>query len=232
MSGPAQPAVPGMTGHHDVIAGGRFLRVVNYHNTPRSTADAVHRELTAYRRRFDPVTLPELDTFFATGRWSSDRPGLLPVFYEGYRNSIQVAAPACDDTGFTGWFPVCTGFLSCPPAEQEMFARSHFIELVAEELDGRRLAMNLDEVGELAQRHQVFPHTATHAGIADVLTDQDLEREIAEPKRILDELTGGGAAVFVWMLGTPWGGHPRHDRAICDAGYRYVLSNTMIQRIR
>lgn len=218
--------------HRDVIAGGRFLRVVNHHNTPASTAASLHRELEVYRERFDPVDLAELDGFFATGRWSSDRPGLLPVFYEGYRNSFDVALPACDDTGFTGWFPVCTGFVACPVAEQELFARSHFIDLVAEEQTGERVALSPDELAEMSVRHVVFPHTASHSGIADVVDDDDLEREIVEPKRFLDSITGQDCAAFVWLHGSPWGGHERVDRAVADAGYRYLFSNTMIQRIR
>lgn len=218
--------------HVDLLAGGRFLRVVNYHNTPASNAPAVHRELERLRDRFDPVTLDDLDGFFATGRWPTSRPGLLPVFYEGYRNSAQVAAPACEDTGFVGWFPVCTGFVDCPVAEQEIFARSHLIDLVPEEVTGVRLALSRDEIGLLAQRHVVFPHTASHSGIADVTADEDFEREVFEPKRVLDHITGQDSAAFVWLHGSPWGGHPRHDRAVLDAGYRYQFSNTMLQRLR
>ena len=216
----------------DAVAGGRYLRVVNYHNTPASVAAALHRELTGYRREFTGLTLAELDQFFVTGRWSSDGPALLPVFYEGFRNSVEVAAPACADVGLTGWFPVCTTFLTTPVAAQEVFARTHHIDLVAEELTGERLAMTLDEAGELAQSHVVFPHTGSHLGIADLATDDDFEREVVEPKRILDAATGQDAAAFVWLWGTPWGRHPRHDRAVVDAGYRYVFSNAMIQRVR
>jgi peptidoglycan/xylan/chitin deacetylase (PgdA/CDA1 family) len=218
--------------HRDLLAGGRFVRVVNYHNTPASAATAVHRELEVYRERFDPVDLAELDNFFATGRWSTDRPGLLPVFYEGYRNSFDVALPACDDTGFTGWFPICTGFVECPVDEQELFARSHFIELVPEELTGERIALTADEVATMSVRHVVLAHTASHVGIADVLTDDDLHREIVEPKRVLDGITGQDCAAFVWLYGNPWGGQPRIDDALREAGYRYLFSNTMIQRIR
>ncbi len=46
-------------------------------------------------------------------------PVFYPVFYEGYRNSIEVAAEVCDELGLTGVF-VCTGFVDCPVAEQEV----------------------------------------------------------------------------------------------------------------
>lgn len=219
--------------HAAALRAGRFVRVVNYHNTPAGAREALRAELAAYAARFDCVTLADLDEFFATGRWRTTRPGFLPVFYEGYRNSSEVAGPVCDELGITGWFPICTGFVDCPAAEQEFYARSHFIDLVPEELDppGRRLAMTWDEIADLAQRHVVTPHTASHAGIADVATDDDLEREVFEPKRRLDAVTGQSSAAFAWLWGSRWGMSERHDRALQAAGYRYLLSNTMIHRI-
>jgi hypothetical protein len=233
----APASVPATTGrlafsaHREVVAGGRFIRVVNYHNTPRSATESLRDELAVYAAHFESITLADLDRFYADGTWRSDRPGFLPVFYEGYRNSHDVAGPVCDDLGLTGWFPVCTGFIDCPTDEQELFARSHWIGLVDEEKHGGRLALTWDEVADLAQRHVVYPHTATHDSIADVVTPADFHREIVEPKRKLDAVTGQSAAAFAWLHGTPWGVSPPHDRALVDAGYRYLFSNTMVHRI-
>lgn len=217
--------------HCDLLAAGRSIRLVNYHNTPASGRDALRRELSAYHQKFAPIDLAELDHFYATGSWSSLSPGLIPVFYEGYRNSYDVAAPICEELGITGWFAVCTGFVDCPVPEQEVFARSHWIGLVEEEKGGERIAMSWSEIAELSTRHVVYPHTASHDGIADVITDDDIAREIFEPKRKMDAVTGQSAPAFVWLHGSPWGSSPRHDQAIVDAGYRYVFSNTMIHRI-
>ncbi|MEH3078808.1 MAG: hypothetical protein PGN11_19460 [Quadrisphaera sp.] len=108
-----------------------------------------------------------------------------------------MAAPVCEELGLTGWFPVCTGFVDCPPAQQEVFARSHFIAVDPSERDGRRLAMTREQVAELAQRHVVLPHTSSHDGIGETsLTagQDDDEREVSAPLRLLQEWTGGRAA--------------------------------------
>lgn len=219
--------------HRDALASGRFVRVVNYHNTPRSSAAALRAELAAYAERFEPLTLDDLDGFFAGGTWRGERPGFMPVFYEGYRNSAEVAAPICDDLALTGWFPICTAFVDCPVDEQEVFARSHHIGLVAEETErpGERIAMTWDDVAALSRRHVVTPHTAAHVGINDTATDEDLEREVIEPKRRMDEVTGQSAPAFAWLHGTRWGMSERHDAAVRTAGYRYLISNTMIHRV-
>jgi hypothetical protein len=221
----------GYRGHRDAIAAGRFIRVVNYHNTPHGTTDSLRAELSAFKERYAGVSRAELDGFYETGRWASDRPGFIPVFYEGYRNNVEVAGPVCDELGLSAWFFICTGFVSCPVSEQEGFARSHQIDLVAAEHGRDRVAMTWDEIGELSRRHTVTPHTSSHDGIADVVTDEDLEREIVAPKRLMDGYTGQDSPAMAWLWGTPFGGSPRHDQAIAAAGYRYVFSNTMIQRL-
>lgn len=227
MTSPTYPA------HRGSITQGRFVRVVNYHNTPRSGMDALRTELAAYADRLQSISLAELDGFFATGTWSSDRPGFLPVFYEGYRNSAEVAGPVCDELGLTGVFMICTGFVDTPVAEQEAYARSHWIGLLPQDLEhpGQRLAMTWEEIADLSTRHIVSPHTASHAGIADVATDEDFQREIVEPKRKMDAATGQSAPAHAWLHGTQWGMSDKHDRALQEAGYRYLFSNTMIHRI-
>ena len=221
----------GFNRHADALEAGQFIRLVNYHNTPASQTSALREELTRLRDQFDTVTVADLDEFYANGRWPGDRQVFIPVFYEGYRNSAEVAAPICDELGITAWFPICTGFVDCPPAEQEFYARSHYIGLVEEELANDRLAMTWDDVRTLSRRHVVTPHTAAHVGISDVVTDKDLEREVFEPKRKMDAVTGQSAPAFVWLHGSAYGLSARHDNALRDAGYRYQIGNTMIHKI-
>lgn len=222
---------PSFTVQREQLRAGHFIRVVNYHSTPRSARQALARELAAFARDYAPVTLDDLDRFVETGTWHRDRPGLIPVFYEGYRNSATVAAPLCDELGLTGWFPIATSFVDCDPAYQEVFARAHWISLVEEDTLGGRIAMSWDEVRDLSTRHVVTPHTAHHEGLDTVASDEDIEREVVGSKRALEAVTGQIAPAFVWLHGTSYGRSPRHDAAVRAAGYRYQFSNTMIHRI-
>jgi peptidoglycan/xylan/chitin deacetylase (PgdA/CDA1 family) len=217
--------------HADAFARGHFVRVVNWHNTPESAAPALRRQLADLAREFAPVSLADLDRFYETGRWDLPRPGLLPVFYEGYRNNAEVVAPILDDLGLTGWFFICTGFLDTPPDLQEAYCRAHHIGLVPEDVDGRPIAMTWDQVRELSVRHVVNPHTANHESVGWIRGDSDVEREIIDPKRRMDAVTGQSAACFAWLEGTHHGHDPVNDSGVRRAGYRYVFSNTMIQRL-
>jgi hypothetical protein len=223
--------LPTIRSHQQAFRAGRFIRVVNYHSTPQGQAAELEKELAAYAEAFSSVGLEDLDLLFDTGEWHKDKPGLLPVFYEGYRNSVTVAAPLCEQVGLTGWFPVATQFLSTPVEYQEVFARAHWIYLVDEDLRGERIAMTWDELRDISERHVVFPHTAHHEGLETVLDQADLQREVFAPKRQMDAVTGQDAPAFAWLHGSGYGRSALHDRAVVEAGYRYLFSNTMIQRL-
>ena len=150
------------TSHRAALAGGAFLRVVNWHNTPERGRARLRAELVAYLRDHRPVVPEDLDRLFDTGRWGHDRPGLLVAFYDGYRNGASVAAPVCDELGITAWFLPPTAFLDTPVQEQHAFADAHDITLVPEEREQARVAMTWDELEVVGRRHVVAAHTATH----------------------------------------------------------------------
>lgn len=218
--------------HVRALGAGQFLRVVNFHNTPRWHAADYERELEAYARAFAPVTVEDLDLLFETGSWHHDRPGILPVFYEGLRNNAEIAAPILDALKLVGWFFVPTRFLSIPVPEQAAYAQANTIRLLDEEeyADGR-FAMTWDQLAELGQRHVVAAHTANHARIGSIERDADIEREIVDPTRAIARAVGRSPEVFAWLGGDGFGANPLADSALRGNGYRYVFSNTKIQRI-
>ncbi|MGC5395222.1 polysaccharide deacetylase family protein [Streptomyces sp. DT20] len=229
MTGATHPQLPSFSGQEEALRAGRYIRVVNYHNTPHADTEKIRGELGALAESFSAVTLEDLDRFRSTGRWHKDRPGVIPVFYEGYRNNAEVAAPLAEEAGLTAWFFICTAFLDVPVEEQFDYANAHNIDLVQENCRGERLAMTWEDVAALSRRHVVTPHTANHAEAAALRTEADLEREIFGPKRRMDAVTGQDAACTAFLWGTPYGANPDVDAALRQAGYRYQFGNTMIQ---
>lgn len=214
------------------LRAGNFLRVVNYHNTPASWKDELVEELRGYARDFGTVGAGDLERFAESGVWPGERPGLLPVFYEGYRDNYEIAAAACEEAGVVGWFFVCTEFVDTPVDEQYDYALAHRIKLVDENPRGERLAMNWREIADLHRRgHVVTPHTASHALARATATADAVTREVLEPKRRMDLATGGSAPATAWLEGTGFAGTSAADRALVAAGYRFVFGNTMVQRL-
>jgi hypothetical protein len=217
---------------HDAVVAGRVLRVVNHHHTPASHADQLRHDLTWYADRFAPVTEDELHRALETGRWSTARPGVVPAFYDGFASAARVAAPICEDLGLVGWFYPPTKFLDTPVDQQRAFGARHELGVLDEDAGSDdALAMTWDELADLATRHVVAGHSATHATSASVGTADEVEAEVLGPLRRLTEVMGRPVASWAWLGGTPFDPDAPGDRAVADAEVRLWTSNTAVQRL-
>ncbi len=231
MSGDRRPDAFGS--HERALRAGHLLHVVNWHVTApgaRGRAE-LERVLTAHLAELDPVRPEHLDAWFATGTWPLPRPGFVPAFYDGYREHAEVAAPVCDALGITAWFLPPTGFLDTPPHRQRAFCAAHDIDLPDDPHPDGRLAMTWDELAAIAAQHVVVAHTATHARPEHVRDAASAERELVEPRRRLQEVSGQAVDVVVWRGGLPDDPADPAFRAVRAAGYRYLLSATKVQRL-
>lgn len=213
----------------DALAGGRLLRVVNYHDTPPARREEFRAELHWYAERFAPVTAADVLGYLRTGRWASERPGLLPAFYDGFASAVDVVEPLLAETGLVGWFYPPTAFLDVPAAGQRAFAAQHDYG-VLEHPEGA-LAMTWEDVSRLAERHEVCGHTATHAASRDVRTAGDVERQVLEPVARLTQACGRTPAAWAWLGGTPYDAAAPGDAAVAAAGVPLLTSNAVLQRL-
>jgi hypothetical protein len=211
---------------------GRFVTVVNYHNTPARSAAEIRSELARWAGTYAPVGVEQLARLCATGRWEAARPPLIPVFYEGYRNNVEVGAPACERAGLIGWFFLITGFLDAQPAAQEDYAREHEIALAAEELGADApVAMTWEQAAELARVHVVTSHTASHCAAHRVTSPEAAEAEIAAPARTVRGALRTPAVAHAWLFGSDLAHDSRHIGDLHRAEYRWLFSNTGIDDI-
>jgi hypothetical protein len=81
------------------------IRVVYCHGTPQRHLPGFEEQLRFYRRRYDDVSLADLDRFFASRRSTKKRPGLIISFDDDLRSNFH-AAPLLERYKFTGWFTV------------------------------------------------------------------------------------------------------------------------------
>ena len=213
------------------LARGSYLRTINFHNTALGRRDDFERQLAFCQQHFSSVTEADLNTLFETGRWHKDKPGLIPIFFEGYRNNFEVAAPLAEAYGFSGWFFVPSAFPGTPLDAQHSFAKRHSIGIIDEDRD-KRLAMTWDELRELSHKHVIASHTQTHSRLTHDSSDEELRREIVDAKAELERELGKEVTTFAWLYGSEVGVNARADRYLHEAGYRYLLSNFKIQRLR
>ena len=210
-----------------------YIRVVNYHNTNPVNAERFEAEIKYYSEHFVPVTLKDLDRFFETRKWPYEKPGLIPAIFEGFRNHYDVMLPILDKYHFTGWFYFPSFFMDIPLEEQLPFSEAHELNITDESLyPDKRIAMNWDEVREIASRHEVCCHTGKHFQITKETPDEDMYREIVTAKRHLEEKTGREVEVFCWLYGEEYNYNKKAHKYLKEAGYKYVVSNLKMETIR
>ncbi len=212
---------------------GSYLRVVNFHNTPRFNAAYYEALLAWYAAHFSSATEADLGRLFTTGRWHKEKPPLLLSFFEGTRNHFDVVLPLLERYGLTGWFFIIPHFLEVPPTEQLAYAAAHDIGTVPDEYGGgERLTLSWDEVRELSREHVVVSHTLTHTALTPSSPDALMAREIGASKRVLEKQLGREVKSFAWLLGAEHGLNERADATLLDAGYTYLFSTFKLQKLR
>jgi len=70
---------------------------------------------------------------------------------------------------------------------------------------------------------EVGSHTLTHANL-NILSEEDLDRELAESKRFIEEATGRPVTGLAYPFGKPWSYSGRVATAARRLGYRYALT--------
>lgn len=210
-----------------------YIRVVNYHNTNTADADRFEAEIKYFSQHFVPVTMKDLDTFFETRKWPYEKPGLIPAIFEGFRNHYDIILPILDKYHFTGWFYLPSFFMDVPIEEQMAFSEAHELDTTDKNMypDGR-IAMSWDEVRDIASRYEICCHSGTHFEITKETPDEDMYREIVVSKRHLEEKIGRGVDVFCWLYGEEYNYNTRAHKYLKEAGYKYVLSNLKLEKIK
>ncbi|MEO7029960.1 MAG: polysaccharide deacetylase family protein [Acidobacteriaceae bacterium] len=208
-----------------------LIRVVNFHNTPRVKAEQFERELAHYSRHFSSVNEDDLDQYLITGHWHKSKPGLIVVLYEGYRDGYDVLMPLLERHGFTGWFFIITGFVNASVADQLAFAQSHRIGMETREYPDGRYALTWEELRALDRRHVIASHARSHTQLS-LLEPDILEREVIGAQEDFQRHLGHPVRSFASLRGPAHGEHAATDRLVEAAGYDFVFSNFLIQRIR
>lgn len=217
----------------DRFFGKNYIRVVNYHSTPKSQQATFAKHLAYYRKHYTSVSLGDLNDFFVTGKWKYKKPGLIISFDDGQRTNFDFAYPLLEKYGFVGWFFIPTAFIDLPITEQKAFMVDNQFTKNHTYNDGR-YAMNWGEVIELNQKHVIGSHTIHHHEVSVSDSTSILEEEIIVSKRKLEDKLEHEISCFCWVRGRMQSYSAEAARIIKKAGYRFsfmtntypILSNT------
>ena len=193
---------------------GSPLLACNYHQILPENRGAVEARL---RRlcRFGPALDLDADVAGAAGTdgagsASEPLPGpgprIVVGFYDSYRYAALFGADLCHRLGIrAAFFPVF-----------EPFDEEGTADLTDAEL------------ADIATAHEIGFHTASHRSAVEV-TEENAEREVAEPVRRITELAGRPPRLGAWRGGARFDESLLGNRMLRDLGVRCLMSNWSVE---
>lgn len=214
------------------IARGHALRMVNYHATPKARTAEYQRQLDAYAPHYSAFGREHLDDWFA-GAWNPEKPPVIPVLFEGFRDNYDVIMPMLEAKGLKGWFILPSHFPNVPAEDQRKYAADHILYYETDEYPGERIVATWDELRDAAARGHTFAnHSRHHTELMPDTPEDTLFDEIVESKREFEDGLGQTVDIFCWLHGAEVGINPRADEMMREAGYKYLFSNFRLQKLQ
>ena len=212
------------------ISSGSWIRCVNFHHTPHTQVHDLEKLFYSLTKEYSPVTLEDLVNLTCTGVWSKSKPGILPAFYNGYRNNFDIAYRLLEKVGLTGWFFVVTDGIDLPDEEQIHFASTHRFNIIEREYPDDRQVLSSAEIQEMSLNHVICSHTASHSEVLDdSASDATMQHEIINSADVITRITGKRPPAFCWLLGEPYSNSPMAHPYLKAAGYQFLFGSQSIE---
>ena len=209
----------------------RAFRLLNFHATPSTRRKEYRRQIAACAGHYSSLSSEGLHRIMAGGAMP-EKPMLVPVLFEGFRDNHDVILPILEEFGFKGWFFVPSHFPNVVAGRQRIFAARHHLYYGPDEYPGQRIALDWTELRAAhARGHLVACHSRNHTALHPDTPDAVLHDEIVVAKQELEQGLGAAVDTFCFLYGAEYGLNPRADALLIEAGFRYLFSNFRLQRL-
>jgi peptidoglycan/xylan/chitin deacetylase (PgdA/CDA1 family) len=204
--------------HRVRYASAPHVRFAYYHFVFRDQEARFAEHLRFYRDHYRVISYSEAVARIREGR--VDDRYLAISFDDGFKNNAEVAAPILERFGAPAIFFVVAELVRFGPEENRelaAFSRARF--------EHRPLRnLNRDDLRRLlAAGHEIGSHTLSHARLS-AIAPAEAEREIAQSKVMLEEMTGAPVKHFCFPYGLARDFPPYCRQYVERAGYESCAS--------
>ncbi len=196
----------------------KYIRAINYHGTPKKYQYNFEKQLIFFKQNYATVNLIDLENLL-NGKWEKEKPGLIISFDDGLKSNYTIAAPLLEKYGFTGWFFIPVGLIGTGRCKDFHHTGNKDCSY-----------MSWREIFKLSQSHIIGCHTLTHYRLSNPISDEKLEQEIVESKKILEDKLNSKNNIFCWVGGEEETYTAKAAKYIYEAGYKYsfMTNNKLI----
>ncbi|MHC9543687.1 MAG: polysaccharide deacetylase family protein [Vulcanimicrobiota bacterium] len=182
--------------------GKAHIKAVGYHSVAPLDVSNFRRQMDLYMKHYSPASLDDLNNLLVHGHWQKAMPGIIISFDDGLSNNYSVVAPVLEEYGMRGLFFIPSDFINQSPADQKTYADEHRIIIPDDYTGNGRLALTWDEIADLAKRgHMLGSHTHSHCRFYSSVPQEQMQVEMSESKRLLEESLKQRIDAFAWVGG-------------------------------
>lgn len=178
----------------------RYIRVINYHDTPKDFHKIFESHLKFYKKNFTPISLENLENIIKNKLFDFDKPGLIITFDDGLKSNFDIA-DLIKKYNFKGIFFVPAGFVGLKDCDAKQFMKSNRISSFEDINTLENIAMTWDDLKKLENDHFIGCHTFSHHRMNIDDSSEILEHEIIASKNLLETKLKNEINAFCWVGG-------------------------------
>jgi peptidoglycan/xylan/chitin deacetylase (PgdA/CDA1 family) len=174
----------------------RGIRFVNYHDFHTSDISNFSSQLDYLSKFYHLLNPNQIESFF-NGDFNTNKNGLIITFDDGLSSQFNYAYPILKKRGIEPIFFIPPDFINSAESKQsKSFADKHQIEYYLN--SNTEIAMSWEQVKEIAF---VGSHTMSHCRMLESISLSDIQYEMSQSKKILEEFTNKKIHDFCWVGG-------------------------------
>jgi peptidoglycan/xylan/chitin deacetylase (PgdA/CDA1 family) len=202
---------------HRYYAGAKGLRILNFHAIPDADMPRFRAMVEWGLDHFDLATPTDIDAIRDGQPTTWERDKLAFTFDDGYADHYR-AACWLSDRGVAATFFVVPSFIGRSIPEYLEFHRARGVRAFDFAVDSRsRRGVSNEEIREMvAMGHRIGAHNYGHRSLGELRTPRDMDYEIENALRGVEEITGATCEDFAFAFG--------HPAFISDEAIRYLSS--------
>jgi len=183
-----------------------YIRVTYTHYVKNSDIENFRAIVQYLLKAYHMITPNEFFQFMSDQKGINGK-HMLMTFDDGLKSSYEAAKKVLNPLNIKAIFFIPTKILELKSKEdmKNFIKHNVYYDEIAEELitNEEALTMTPDEIKDLHRDgHMILPHTHDHQKLIDIQDDQSVEKQIIQPKRILEELLITKISAFAFPIGT------------------------------
>ena len=197
----------------------RGIRFINYHDFYHKDISNFSNQLDYLCKFYQIINPNQIESFF-NGDFKTNKNGLIITFDDGLSSQFNYAYPLLKKRFIEPIFFIPPDFINAAESNcSKSFADRHKIEYYLN--PNTEVAMTWDQVKEITF---IGSHTMSHCRMLESISLSDIQYEIIQSKKILEDITNKEINDFCWVGGESYTYSKLAFQVAVNSGYNNLFT--------